>query len=361
MRILHLSDRLSDRGGAHWHLLGLLRALRKRGHQVSLAVGEDLGQLEQPCPTAVVPGLEARTEVAVELEPVLAELLPDLVHVHTVVNPWVLRWAAAHPSLITVQDHRYFCPGRGKWHRENRVCRQVMSPASCAACFEDQDYAAEIYRLTAARLDALKRIQVVTLSHYMEGELLAAGLEEKRVQVIPPFVHGLDPTIPAEGVPCVLFVGRLVAHKGVAQALEARRLSGLAQPIVFAGSGPLRSEVEAGGGVAVGWVDHRRLSALLRGATALLMPSRWQEPFGIAGLEALSVGTPVVAWDSGGVREWHPGDDSLQPWGDVEGLARALRRVQGREVEAPCGFEPEALMDRLLDVYVRVAGRPREP
>jgi glycosyltransferase involved in cell wall biosynthesis len=274
-----------------------------------------------------------------------------------VVNPWVLRWAAARPSLITVQDHRYFCPGRGKWHLENRVCREAMSPATCALCFEDRGYAADIYGLTEARLDAIKRLQVVTLSHYMKGELAAVGLEPERVQVIPPFVHSFDPASPAEAVPCILFVGRLVAHKGVTQALEAHRLSGLAQPIVFAGSGPLRSEVEAGGGCALGWVDHRRLSGLLRGASALLMPSQWQEPFGIAGLEALSAGTPVVAWDSGGVREWHPGDDSLQSWGDVEGLALALRRVQGRVVEAPSCFGRETLMDRLLDLYVRVAGR----
>ena len=40
------------------------------------------------------------------------------------------------------------------------------------------------------------------------------------------------------------------------------------------------------------------------------MPSRWQEPFGIVGLEALTLGTAVAAWDSGGVREWHPREAS---------------------------------------------------
>jgi glycosyltransferase involved in cell wall biosynthesis len=33
-------------------------------------------------------------------------------------------------------------------------------------------------------------------------------------------------------------------------------------------------------------------------------PIRWQEPFGLVGLEAMANGIPVVAFDRGGVREW---------------------------------------------------------
>jgi len=93
----------------------------------------------------------------------------------------------------------------------------------------------------------------------------------------------------------------------------------------------------------------RAPAALLRRARALLMPSRWQEPFGIAGLEALSLGVPVVAWDSGGIREWHPGP--LVAWGDVAGLARALRAVIGSTAAPRAGFAPGPLIDRLERLY----------
>jgi len=62
-----------------------------------------------------VPGLEARLRGPADLGSVAASFRPDVIHLHTVVNPAVLEWAAGRSALITVQDHRYFCPTRGKW------------------------------------------------------------------------------------------------------------------------------------------------------------------------------------------------------------------------------------------------------
>ena len=121
----------------------------------------------------------------------------------------------------------------------------------------------------------------------------------------------------------------------------------------------MRREIEAEGVEVLGWLDRRRLSAAYRRAAVLVMPSRWQEPFGIIGREALTLGTPVAAWDSGGVREWHPGGELLVSWGDVDGLARALRSGPAQGVDPPCGFEPEALVRRLEAVYGGRAPNPR--
>ena len=146
-------------------------------------------------------------------------------------------------------------------------------------------------------------------------------------------------------------MGRLVEAKGIREALEAWRRSGSDLPFVTAGTGPLRREIEAEGVNVLGWLDRRRLSAAYRRAAVVVMPSRWQEPFGIVGLEALTLGTPVAAWESGGVREWHPGGELLVPWGDVEGLARALRIGPGQRVETPGAFERDLLTRRLETLY----------
>lgn len=352
MRLLHLVDRLTDRGGAYRHLLGVLERLAPE-HDLLLAVGRDEGRVTVPCPMAVVPGLEVRTAVPVALDEVAAAFRPDIIHVHNVINPHVLEWATrTKRALITVQDHRYFCPTRGKWTTQGAVCHEVLGADTCAACFDDEAYFREILDLTSRRLAAVRQMpSVVVLSRYMKEELAAASVPAGRIHVIPPFVHGLDPLAEPDGPPCVLFVGRLVEAKGVPDALEAWRLSGVDLPLVFAGTGPLRGRLREKGGEVLGWVPHARLSALYRRGRALLLPSRWQEPFGIAGLEAASFGVPVVAWDSGGIREWHPDGEGLVPWGDVPGLAVALRSAVTRRSGPPQGAPPAELMDRLTALY----------
>ena len=360
MRILHVADRLTDRGGAYTWLVGILERLAG-DHEVRLVVGEDDGAVRAPCAVEVRPGLEARTDSPADLEDLRSGFAPDVVHVHNVVNPAVLAWAAARAdTLLTVQDHRFFCPTRGKWTYWGEVCRRPMTRELCASCFEDREYFGAVHSLTERRLESARRLPITVLSRYMREELVAAGVPARGVHVVPPFVHGLNPGATASGPPCVLFVGRLVEAKGVRDAVEAWRRSGVDLPLVVAGTGPLRGELSSRaertpGLELLGWVERDRLSGLYRRARALLLPSRWQEPFGIAGLEALSFGVPVVAWESGGVGEWHPGP-GLVGWGDVEALARALADAVNRRVTLPPTFERAEAIGRLLTIYGAIAG-----
>jgi glycosyltransferase involved in cell wall biosynthesis len=357
MRILHVADRLTDRGGAYTWLLGVLEGLAA-DHEVRLVVGEDDAAVRVPCPVDVQPGLEARTETAVDLNALVDDFAPDVVHVHNVMNPAVLDWATAHPTaLLTVQDHRFFCPTRGKWTLDGRVCRRPMTREACAPCFEDAAYFREIVALTERRLAAARRMPITVLSRYMREELVVAGVAPQRVHVVPPFVQGLDVGATASGPPCVLYVGRLVVAKGVREAVEAWRRSGVELPLVLVGTGPLRGELAARAArrdepalELLGWAERDQLSGLYRRARALVLPSRWQEPFGIAGLEALAFGVPVVAWDSGGVAEWHPGP-GLVPWGDMEALAEALAEAVTRRISRPPPFERDEAIGRLVAIY----------
>jgi glycosyltransferase involved in cell wall biosynthesis len=359
MRILHVADRLTDRGGAYTWMLGVLAGLIEGGHDVRLAVGAVDGRVEAPCPVEVQPGLAARTEAPVELGSLVRSIQPDVVHVHNIMNPAVLEWAAGERNaLLSVQDHRFFCPTRGKWTLAGEECRNPMAAETCASCFEDEPYFRQIHALTEQRLAAVRRIEAVTvLSRYMREELVKVGVPPSRVRVVPPFVHDLDREAAPGGPPCVLFVGRLVAAKGVEEAVEAWRRSGLDLPLVIAGAGPLREALEdrsrSPNGPALevaGWVDRKALSPLYRRGRALILPSRWQEPYGIAGIEALSFGVPVVAWESGGVADWHPGP-GLVRWGDVDALARALAEAAGRRIDFPPRYPRREALARLLFLY----------
>ena len=361
MQILHLADRLTDRGGAYTWMLGVVEGL-SGAHEQRLVVGEDPGEARARCSVVVCPGLESRVARAVPLDDLVADFRPDVIHVHNVVNPFVLEWAATRQgALVTVQDHRFFCPTRGKWTLAGEVCRRPMSREVCASCFEDAAYFEEVLALTERRLAAVRRLPVSVISRYMREELVAAGVPATSVHVVPPFVHGLDPNAAADGPACVLFVGRLVEAKGVREAVKAWRRSGVDLPLVLAGTGPLRAELEAQAAAekvgpaleVLGWVERGRLSALYQRARAVLFPSRWQEPFGIVGIEALSFGVPVVGWESGGVGEWHPGP-GLVRWGDTGALARALTKAVGRRLLLLPRFDRDESIGRLTALYARI-------
>jgi glycosyltransferase involved in cell wall biosynthesis len=364
MRILHLADRLPGRGGAYTCMRGIVDGLAPH-HEQALVVGErgEDGDRELPARVVVRAGLEARTALQVELDGVVADFAPDVVHVHNLMNPAVLEWAASRRgTLLTVQDHRYFCPTRGKWTLAGERCRRPMSREVCASCFEDPAYFGDVLALTERRLAAVRRLPLSVLSRYVREELVAAGVPAESVHVVPPFVTDLDVEAPADGPPLVLFVGRLAEAKGVREAVKAWRRSGVELPLVLAGTGPLRAELEAEAArekvpplEVLGWVERERLSSLYARAAAVLLPSRWQEPFGIVGIEALSFGVPVVAWESGGVGEWHPGP-GLVHWGDVPGLARALAKHAGRRLLLLPRFERDEAIGRLTALYARVGG-----
>ena len=146
----------------------------------------------------------------------------------------------------------------------------------------------------------------------------------------------------------IAVVGRVVRAKGVDDAIEAWRLAQLDQPLVFVGTGSERARVEALGFHVTGWLDRVTVADALARSSAVVLAPRWQEPFGIAGLEALTMGVPVAAWRSGGIEEWHPAPVA---YGDVDALAASLRSLVGTSASPPRGFDPPSLMAALHGVY----------
>lgn len=109
----------------------------------------------------------------------------------------------------------------------------------------------------------------------------------------------------------LLFLGTFSPHKGPDIAIEVARRSRL--PIILVGErrkdfeGFIKSEIEgkvSGSDVLLkGELDFEEKTKLLLGAAALLMPVRWDEAFGLAMIEAMACGTPVIGMRRGAVPE----------------------------------------------------------
>jgi len=98
------------------------------------------------------------------------------------------------------------------------------------------------------------------------------------VRVTPPRVRGLVVGAAPDGPPCVLFAGRLVAAKGVRDAVEIWQRAAVGLPLVVAGAGPERGTLPPLDGLELpGWVPHHELPGLFARARGLLLPSRLLE------------------------------------------------------------------------------------
>jgi len=325
VRLLYLTDRLSERGGADHHLSQVISASVDDGCEVSVAYGYDDGDAVRRMEVEYrrIRGLSSMVDSGARLGD-LPELLVanDVVHVQNIMNPTALAMAVkCGRAVVTVQDHRVFCPGQGKTLNDGRACTVEMTDTVCRECVPDDLYRRSTLVLTRCRLDALRGAEIVVLSRYMAEQLAEVGVTTARV--IPPWIEiGPERTDPGS-----IFVlgGRLVAHKGILDGWKAWDQAGRPLRLVVAGSGPLESELS--GADLRGWLDLDDLRSELRNARALIFPSRWQEPFGILGLEALAQGTPVVVAESGGTDDWSGSGCIRVPAGDVPAMADAIRRL----------------------------------
>jgi glycosyltransferase involved in cell wall biosynthesis len=236
--------------------------------------------------------------------------------------------------------------------------------------------------LRAARNFELRRAaHVLCPSAYLRDLAISWGAPPGRVSVLPnpaPEVPKLRPreelkeALGLDGA-TLAFAGRLTAQKSLGRALEAvASTDGVS--LLVAGEGPDREPLEArarelGIGARVRFLGPQprdRVVELFRAADAAILSSSW-ENFPHTVVEALAVGTPVLAMNAGGVAEVvRDGVNGLLvPAGDTAALADAVRRyfadqalrerLRGQAAESVKEYSAERVFGRLEDVLSRVA------
>jgi glycosyltransferase involved in cell wall biosynthesis len=188
----------------------------------------------------------------------------------------------------------------------------------------------------------------------------ARALGAREVRVIPGGVE-LPLEVGEEAVPAeVLYAGRLSPEKGVLELLEAAQ----GMNLVVAGDGPLRDRVP----FARGFVQHDELQQLYARAAVVACPSR-REGFGVACLEAMAHGRPVVATRVGGLLDLVVDGETgiVVPPRDPPALRSALERLladpdlrrrlgtAGRD-RARSHFSWEKVTDATLAAYAEAVG-----
>lgn len=341
-------------GGVQVHVAGLAMQLAERGHAVEI-LGPGRGGLGRPigipyrgtvAPIAPWPAL-ARTRSA------LGRFSPDIVHVHEPFTPSASMWATLVATVPVVATFH-------SWLDRSRI-----------------------YERAAPLMVPVRRRLAATIAvSQAAASFVDRALPGLRPRVIP---NGLSVARFAEAAPLSWPPGRRIAwahrldrQKGFPVMVEAfRSLAGERDDVWLSvcGDGADRSVIADLPGhvrdrvMMLGRLDHPRVPLVYAGADVAVAAATGQESFGIALVEAMAAGVPVVATDIEGYRQVATNgvDALLVPPGDARGLASAVGDIlddgdlaskladAGRRRAA--SFDWPEVTGRIESVYRSVLGR----
>lgn len=170
----------------------------------------------------------------------------------------------------------------------------------------------------------------------------------------------------------LVFVGRLVSEKGLDilfESLGHLRSRGLNPRLMVVGSGPEEKSLQQvaerlGIHDQVTFAGAKRdaeLSEILNRHKILVVPSRYDEPFGVVALEGIACGCVVVGSSGGGLPEAIGPCGITFPNGNVEALANALeqllaapderKRLAANQSQHLAQFHPATIAASYLDLF----------
>jgi glycosyltransferase involved in cell wall biosynthesis len=265
---------------------------------------------------------------------------------HNIVPVEVLKRLPSEKTIFFAHDHNIYCRRHHYYTPLGRTnCQRSAGRLRCFLC--------SLGRNPAPPLVAYRALPAVVLSDFMGDNLRRNGFQ--RVVKLPAFIqtHAKPRSFMPDGVMRILFLGQLIRGKGADLMLKC--LAGLDFPFscTIAGDGNdrkmleemvrklgLQQRVHFAGFVSTP-------ESLWDKCDVFFFPIRWQEPFGLVGLEAMAHGVPVVAHDLGGVREW------------LEDGKNGFAIPAGKDAKPALELmfrNPEQLLEKMSSAAMKMAG-----
>jgi len=361
-----------DPGGPASHASALADFLHERGHAVEVVTTADAQPAPRPYPVRWVERTSSTRHGRCTLLVRRAALGADVVYATSMVRRAAVgARLTGRPLVVKLVSDEVF----ERMQREGRY-------AGSLEAFQGVHGGARLRFLRATRDRALRGARrVLSPSEFLRGLAVGWGVDPGRIDVVPNAVPPIPELPPRDELRAELalagnvlaFAGRLGIQKSLHVALEAVA----AVPdvtLAIAGDGPEREPLERraaqlgldGRARFLGRLPRDGVLRLYRAADAALLSSSW-ENFPHSVVEALAVGTPVIATAVGGVPEVvRDGENGLlAPAGDAGALAAAVVRFFGdRELRerlaaaspgSVAGYSEEAVFTRVAGVLERVA------
>lgn len=229
-----------------------------------------------------------------------------------------------------------------------------------------------VYYLTLGRKMKRHTKYIATTKSYAHGSSFLKNIPQDKIEIIP---NGVDTSIfnlnannpkvlnkyDIKGK-YILFVGRLVHFKGIDYLIEA--MKSIENELLIVGKGPYEEKLKQLKNVRqLGYVDDEVLATLYSNASVTVLPSIYQESFGMTLIESMACGTPVVATELPGVKEVAQLGGATVPIKDPLSLQKAIKNVMNSDFDeqrlheiASNNFSWESISKKVLGVYESLLG-----
>lgn len=346
LRVLMVHNRYQQAGGEDSVFANEVSLLRNGGCQVEVLEVSNRSISGVAAQIATALRVVSNSSGRLLMSDMLARTQPDIVHVHNFfpqLSPAVFDACqqAGVPAVWTLHNFRIACAS-GFLFRQGRVCEdcvgKVPLPAVLHRCYRGSTagsaaVAAMVGWHRARGTWRTKVSRFIALNEFARDLFVRSGVPAERLAVKANFVADPRPEIGEfqgrrEGA---VFVGRLSAEKGASTLISAwRDLPHI--PLTIVGDGPDRAALES---TAPPWVrfvgfqDRANVLSIMARARALVVPSIWYENFPMTVVEAMALGTPVIASGLGALLTIVTNDyDGLHfAPGDPSDLARVVSKA----------------------------------
>ncbi len=403
MKILLINKFHYLRGGAERVYLQEKELLESKGHEVQCFSMEDLRN--EPCEQDIffVPNTDFSEhsgwlgksfryiyypEAARRLESLLREFSPDVAHLHNIhhyLSPSILKPLNKRkiPVIQTLHDYQIICPNYSLY-TENAVCERCKKRKyyNCILnkCVQDS-YLASILAAKELYLQWFfgyyrRKIDLfISPSKFLARKIQDWGVKQP-VEVITNALDLRNFVPRYEAGKDIVFIGRLIGHKGILTLLKAMRANP-ELPLKIVGKGPLATEAKRlarkyklQNTEFLGAKYGKDLQKIISKARFTVFPSESYENYPMVILESYAMGKPVLSSKLGGAKELVAPDKTGRffqagneqdlakrikemydlPSGELERMGRAARA----QIEKDNDFE--TYYKKLMRIFSRLTG-----
>jgi glycosyltransferase involved in cell wall biosynthesis len=227
---------------------------------------------------------------------------------------------ANYKTIVMVHDHDYYCLRKHKYFPVTRKnCYKKFDTTDCSLCSMLIEKSIGFPHLKLINLKRQKKLlyeikkadKFLVLSEFMKSNLIQNEFNPTKIEKIRPFKDLIkDENEFKEISGELLYVGQIIRGKGVDILIKALNYVEKDFHLNIVGQGNDIDYIKYLVGLYglddkidfIGWTQD--VDSYYRKTDIVLVPSRWQEPFGLIGMEAFSHKKPVIGIDNGGIAEW---------------------------------------------------------